>query len=58
MYVPTKKRRFFVTVREIKSDNTLGKSESFSVYDSDTDFNRKKLVKFLIDKINIDGVKK
>lgn len=52
MYVHEGKRRFFVTVREIREDNTLGESESFSVYDSETKMTRKQLVNYLINKIN------
>lgn len=52
MYVPTGKRKFFITIREVKEDNTLGESESFSINDSETRMNRIELVKYLIDKIN------
>lgn len=52
MYVHNGKRKFFVTIREVKNDNTLGESESFSVYNSETSMNRSKLVKYLIHKIN------
>ncbi len=52
MYVHKGKRKFFMTIREINEDNSLGNSESFSIYDSKTSMNRKELVKFLIDKIN------
>lgn len=52
MYVHKGKRRFFVTIREVKDDNTLGESESFSVYESETKMNRSKLVEYLIEQIN------
>ena len=52
MYVHKGKRRFFVTIREVKEDNTLGESESFSVYDSNTKMNRSQFTKYLIEMIN------
>lgn len=52
MYVHKGKRRFFVTVREVRDNNTLGDSESFSVYDSHTKMSRKELAEFIINKIN------
>lgn len=52
MYVHKGKRKFFITVREVKDDNTLGESESFSVYESETKMSRKELVKYLIEMIN------
>lgn len=52
MYVHKGKRRFFVTVREVNNDGTLGESESFSVYESDVKMDRKTLVEKLIDTIN------
>jgi hypothetical protein len=52
MYVHGGKRRFFVTIREVREDNTLGESESFSVYESDTKMSREELAKYLIKAIN------
>ena len=52
MYVPRKRRRYFITVRDVKPDNSLGESTSFSVYDSGVIMNKKKLIRCLIQKIN------
>lgn len=52
MYVPKGKRKFFITVREVRADNVLGDSESFSVYDSEVRMTRRELVDFLTQKIN------
>ncbi len=52
MYVHDGKRRFFVTVREVKDDNTLGESESFSIYKSETNMTRRELVDMFIEEVN------
>lgn len=58
MYVHEGKRRFFVTVREVRDDNTLGESESFSVYDSETKMDRRQLIDRLVKAINETEEKK
>jgi len=52
MYVHEGKRKFFITIREVREDNTLGESESFSVYESDIKMSREEFAKYLIDAIN------
>jgi len=52
MYVHEGKRIFFVTIREVRDDGTLGESESFSIHDSETRMNRTDLVKLLIETID------
>lgn len=52
MYVHEGKRKYYVTVREIEKDNTLGESESFSVYESQTVMDRSDFAKYLIKKVN------
>ena len=52
MYVHKGKRKFFVTIREVNEDNTLGDSESFSVYESETKMNRSKFTNYLIERVN------
>lgn len=52
MYVPSDKRRFFVTIREVEEDGTLGKSESFSIYESEKVLTRQKVVESFKELIN------
>jgi hypothetical protein len=52
MYVHKGKRKFFVTIREVREDNALGESESFSVYESDIKMSREELSEYLINAIN------
>jgi hypothetical protein len=52
MYVHEGKRKFYVTIREVRDDNTLGESESFSVYDSKINMDRTEFTRFLIAKTN------
>ena len=53
MYVPEDKRKFFVTVREVEDDGTLGKSESFSIYESELKLTRSEVVQKFKDLINL-----
>lgn len=53
MYVPENdKRKYFVTVREVKEDGVLGTSQSFSIKESETKLNRQQIVDLLKDAIN------
>lgn len=52
MYVPSDKRKFFVTVREVEEDGTLGKSESFSIYESERKLTRSEVIDMFKEQIN------
>ena len=52
MYVHKGKRGFFVTIREVNVDNTLGDSESFSIYKSKINLTREELATKIIEVVN------
>lgn len=50
--IEKERRKFFVTVREVKEDNTLGKSNSFSVKNSEANYEMPEFIELLKETIN------